>query len=120
MSTRASRVLSIQSHVVHGYVGNRCCVFPLQRLGFDVSFINSVQFSNHTGTEAISRIDVPASCCVLSCSSLTLQLSAERLSGYPSFKGNALDGAQLTELLQGLEQNELAEYDYLVSGELCT
>lgn len=76
MSTRAPRVLSIQSHVVHGYVGNRCCVFPLQRLGFDVSFINSVQFSNHTGTESISRIDVPASCCVLSCSSLTVQLSA--------------------------------------------
>lgn len=30
------RVLSIQSHVVHGYVGNRCAVFPLQLLGFDV------------------------------------------------------------------------------------
>jgi hypothetical protein len=24
------RVLSIQSHVVHGYVGNKCAVFPLQ------------------------------------------------------------------------------------------
>jgi pyridoxine kinase len=45
------RVLSIQSHVVHGYVGNRCCVFPLQLLGFDVDFINSVQFSNHTQYE---------------------------------------------------------------------
>lgn len=33
----AKRVLSIQSHVVHGYVGNRCAVFPLQLLGFDVS-----------------------------------------------------------------------------------
>ena len=43
------RVLSIQSHVVHGYVGNRSAVFPLQRLGFEVDFINSVQFSNHTG-----------------------------------------------------------------------
>ncbi len=32
----AKRVLSIQSHVVHGYVGNRCAVFPLQLLGFDV------------------------------------------------------------------------------------
>jgi len=44
-----SRVLSIQSHVVSGYVGNKCAVFPLQVLGFDVDFINSVQFSNHTG-----------------------------------------------------------------------
>ena len=26
-------------------------MFPLQILGFDVDFINSVQFSNHTGYE---------------------------------------------------------------------
>eukprot|EP00761_Pharyngomonas_kirbyi_P014095 gb/GECH01014125.1/.p1 GENE.gb/GECH01014125.1/~~gb/GECH01014125.1/.p1 ORF type:complete len:305 (+),score=49.24 gb/GECH01014125.1/:1-915(+) len=43
------RVLSIQSHVVRGYVGNRCAVFTLQQLGFEVDNINSVQFSNHTG-----------------------------------------------------------------------
>ncbi|EDV25249.1 uncharacterized protein TRIADDRAFT_25994 [Trichoplax adhaerens] len=43
-----SKVLSIQSHVVHGYVGNRSATFPLQVLGFDVDVINSVQFSNHT------------------------------------------------------------------------
>jgi hypothetical protein len=44
------RVLSIQSHTVHGYVGNKAAVLPLQLLGFDVDPINSVQFSNHTGT----------------------------------------------------------------------
>ncbi|KAG7341433.1 pyridoxal/pyridoxamine kinase [Nitzschia inconspicua] len=51
MSSSASpqRVLSIQSHVVHGYVGNKAAVFPLQLLGLDVDFINSVQFSSHTG-----------------------------------------------------------------------
>lgn len=43
------RVLSIQSHVVSGYVGNKAAAFPLQLLGFDVDVINSVQFSNHTG-----------------------------------------------------------------------
>lgn len=68
------RVLSIQSHVVHGYVGNKVATFPLQvgntyththihvftnvlylkielvqLLGFDVDPLNSVQFSNHTG-----------------------------------------------------------------------
>ena len=43
------RVLSIQSHVVSGHVGNKAAVFPLQVLGFDVDFINSVQFSTHTG-----------------------------------------------------------------------
>lgn len=42
-------ILSIQSHVAYGYVGNRAAVFPLQRLGFDVTAINTVQFSNHTG-----------------------------------------------------------------------
>ncbi|KAI6241343.1 Pyridoxal kinase [Aphelenchoides fujianensis] len=43
------RVLSIQSHVVSGYAGNKCAVFPLQLHGFEVDVINSVQFSNHTG-----------------------------------------------------------------------
>lgn len=43
------RVLSIQSHVAYGYVGNRAAVFPLQCMGFDVTAINTVQFSNHPG-----------------------------------------------------------------------
>ncbi|HYD32695.1 MAG TPA: pyridoxal kinase PdxY [Azospirillaceae bacterium] len=42
-------ILSIQSHVAYGYVGNRAAVFPLQRLGHDVMAVNTVQFSNHTG-----------------------------------------------------------------------
>lgn len=42
-------ILSIQSHVAFGYVGNDAARFPLQRLGFDVIDINTVQFSNHTG-----------------------------------------------------------------------
>ncbi|KAI1711132.1 phosphomethylpyrimidine kinase domain-containing protein [Ditylenchus destructor] len=46
---RDLRVLSIQSHVISGYAGNKCSVFPLQLHGFEVDVINSVQFSNHTG-----------------------------------------------------------------------
>ncbi len=42
-------MLSVQSHVVSGYVGNKSATFPLQLLGFEVDAINSVQFSNHTG-----------------------------------------------------------------------
>lgn len=42
-------ILSIQSHVSYGYVGNRSAVFPLQRLGFEVWDVNTVDFSNHTG-----------------------------------------------------------------------
>ncbi|WP_434771568.1 pyridoxal kinase PdxY [Pseudomonas entomophila] len=44
-----SYVLSIQSHVAFGHVGNDAAVFPLQRLGFEVLPIHTVQFSNHTG-----------------------------------------------------------------------
>lgn len=42
-------LLSIQSHVAYGHVGNASAVFPLQRLGCEVWPIHTVQFSNHTG-----------------------------------------------------------------------
>ena len=42
-------VLSIQSHVVYGHVGNSAVSFVLQRLGLEIWPINTVQFSNHTG-----------------------------------------------------------------------
>lgn len=42
-------ILSIQSHVAFGHVGNCAAVFPLQRMGFEVWSVNTVQFSNHTG-----------------------------------------------------------------------
>ena len=42
-------ILSIQSWVAFGHVGNASAVFPLQRLGAEVWAINTVQFSNHTG-----------------------------------------------------------------------
>lgn len=41
-------VLSIQSHVVYGYAGNKAAVFPMQLLGIDTWALNTVQFSNHT------------------------------------------------------------------------
>ncbi|GJD39449.1 MULTISPECIES: pyridoxal kinase PdxY [Methylobacterium] len=43
------RILSIQSHVAFGHVGNASAVFPMQRLGVEVWPIHTVQFSNHTG-----------------------------------------------------------------------
>ena len=42
-------ILSIQSWVAYGHVGNAAAVFPLQRLGIEVWAVNTVQFSNHTG-----------------------------------------------------------------------
>ncbi|MGY2894639.1 pyridoxal kinase PdxY [Deinococcus sp. UYEF24] len=48
-NTLPVNILSIQSWVSYGHVGNAAAVFPLQRLGFEVWSINTVQFSNHTG-----------------------------------------------------------------------
>jgi pyridoxine kinase len=42
-------VLSIQSHVAYGHVGNASAVFAMQRLGVEAWPIHTVQFSNHTG-----------------------------------------------------------------------
>ena len=65
--SQEKRVLSIQSHVVCGYVGtslarsaaqsrnshfffsgNKAASFPLQLLGWEVDQVNTVEFSNHT------------------------------------------------------------------------
>jgi pyridoxine kinase len=45
----AVRILSIQSSVAYGHVGNSAAVFPLQRLGHEVWPVLTVHFSNHTG-----------------------------------------------------------------------
>jgi pyridoxine kinase len=42
-------ILSVQSHVAYGHVGNAAATFPLQRLGHEVWPVHTVQFSNHTG-----------------------------------------------------------------------
>ncbi|XP_059449368.1 pyridoxal kinase [Corylus avellana] len=84
LPSETGRILSIQSHTVQGYVGNKSAVFPLQLLGYDVDPINSVQFSNHTG--------------------------------YPTFKGQVLNGQQLWELIEGLEANNLLYYTHLLTG----
>ncbi len=47
-------ILSIQSHVTYGHVGNSAAVFPLQRLGFEVWPLHTLQFSNHAGYQAFT------------------------------------------------------------------
>ena len=42
-------ILSIQSHVAYGHVGNSAATFAMQRLGVEVWPVHTVQFSNHTG-----------------------------------------------------------------------
>ena len=55
-------ILSIQSHVAYGHVGNASAVFPMQRLGCEVWPVHTVQFSNHTGYGTLKRriFDGPA------------------------------------------------------------
>ncbi len=47
-------ILSIQSWVTTGHVGNAAAVFPLQRLGAEVWAVNTVHFSNHPGHGAFT------------------------------------------------------------------
>ena len=47
-------ILSIQSWVATGHVGNAAAMFPLQRLGAEVWAIHTVQFSNHPGHGAFT------------------------------------------------------------------
>jgi pyridoxine kinase len=54
-------VLSIQSWVACGNVGNTAALFPLQRLGCETWSLNTVAFSNHTGYERWRGDTVPPS-----------------------------------------------------------
>lgn len=42
-------ILSIQSHVAYGHVGNAAASFPLQRLGREVWAVHTVMFAAHAG-----------------------------------------------------------------------
>lgn len=53
-------ILSIQSWVAYGHVGNASAAFPLQRLGAEVWAIHTVQFSNHPGYGAWRGQVLPA------------------------------------------------------------
>ncbi|KAJ3555582.1 hypothetical protein NM688_g2496 [Phlebia brevispora] len=83
------RVLSIQSHVAFGYVGGKAAVFPLQCLGYDVDVVNTVNFSNHSGTN-------PA--------------------GYGRFGGSRANAAELSYIFEMMEKNSLLSPDRLLTG----
>jgi len=53
-------VLSIQSQVVYGHVGNSAAAFVLQRQGHAVWQVPTVLFSNHLGKPTFRGRDVPA------------------------------------------------------------
>ncbi|WKD58897.1 pyridoxal kinase PdxY [Corynebacterium caspium] len=53
-------ILSIQSAVAYGHVGNSAAVFPLQRMGHEVWPVYTVNYSNHTGYGAWEGPIIPA------------------------------------------------------------
>ncbi|XP_071393165.1 pyridoxal (pyridoxine, vitamin B6) kinase b isoform X1 [Centroberyx affinis] len=108
------RVLSIQSHVVRGYVGNKSASFPLQVLGFEVDSINSVQFSNHT---VCVNLQVLYSSILSSpLLSLSLSLSLFLSAGYSHWKGQVLTADELHVLYEGIKLNNVHHYDYVLTG----
>jgi pyridoxine kinase len=79
------QILSIQSAVSYGHVGNSAAVFPLQRLGHEVLPVHTVLFSNHTG--------------------------------YGAWRGPVLTGADVHEVILGIEERgALAGVDLVLSG----
>lgn len=54
-------VLSIQSRVAYGHVGNGAAVLPLQRMGFEVITLDTVQLAHHPGYGGfVGRFEEPA------------------------------------------------------------
>eukprot|EP01059_Diplonema_ambulator_P010658 TRINITY_DN20671_c0_g1_i1.p1 TRINITY_DN20671_c0_g1~~TRINITY_DN20671_c0_g1_i1.p1 ORF type:complete len:300 (+),score=41.58 TRINITY_DN20671_c0_g1_i1:79-978(+) len=81
------KVLSMQSHVVHGYVGNRCAAFALQLLGIETDVLNTVHFSNHTGYREVGG------------------------------KANSIDATGLLELIECMERNGLGDgFSHVLTG----
>ena len=57
---RPVRIVSVQSWVAFGHVGNSAALFPLQRLGAEVVGVHTVQFSNHPGHGGFGGAALPA------------------------------------------------------------
>lgn len=53
-------ILSVQSHVTRGHVGNSAAVFVLQSMGHDVWPVHTVQLSNHPGYPHVGGAVTPA------------------------------------------------------------
>ncbi|MCJ1331502.1 putative pyridoxal kinase [Thelotrema lepadinum] len=79
-----TKVLAIASHVVYGYVGNTMATFVMQALGCEVSALNTVHFSNHTG--------------------------------YKQVKGTKATAQEILDIYRGLQQSNLTDFDFLLSG----
>ena len=105
-------ILSIQSHVSYGHVGNSAAVFPLQRLGHEVWPVHTVNFSNHTGYgawggSAIAASEVTAIIDAMQARGALAQVDVV-LSGYQG--GTDIAGAILDAVARVKALNPRASY----------
>jgi pyridoxine kinase len=94
-------VLSVQSRVAYGHVGNAASVFPLQRLGIEAWALDTVAFSNHTGHgrwrgSAVAAAEIAALFEGIAALGVLPQIDAV-LSGY---LGDAATGPVLLDIVE--------------------
>jgi pyridoxine kinase len=94
-------VLSVQSRVAYGHVGNAASVFPLQRLGIETWALDTVAFSNHTGHgrwrgSAVAAAEIAALFEGIAALGVLPQIDAV-LSGY---LGDAATGPVLLDIVE--------------------
>ncbi len=112
-------VLSIQSQVAFGHVGNSAAMLPLQRLGFEVWPINTVQLAHHPGygrwcghrveAERVEAIlagliaqDVPAGCRALLSGYLgDAAMASPVLAAWQAIRGRRADAVYLCDTVIG-------------------
>ncbi|QPK82804.1 pyridoxal kinase PdxY [Corynebacterium qintianiae] len=105
-------ILSIQSAVAYGHVGNSAAVFPLQRIGHEVWPVYTVNYSNHTGYGAWKGPMIPAADVAAVISGIDERGALARvdavLSGYQG--GDDIAGVIIDTVARVKEQNPAALY----------
>lgn len=114
------RVLSIQSHVVSGYVGNKSASFPLQVNSCRKCIIKK-------GKMSFIRFYTNYRLCKIFIEKISLKLLGFEVdtinsvqfsnhTGYKHIKGQVLKDQDLSELIDGLKSNKIDFYSHLLTG----
>ena len=114
-------VLSIQSSVAHGHVGNSAAAFALQRLGRDVMRVDTVRFSNHPAHGGFAGDPAPADEIDMLVEGLAsrgfLGECVAVLSGYLGTAENGLAVARAVERVRGTAPDALYAFDPVMGDD---
>ena len=98
-------ILSIQSYVITGHVGNAAACLPLQLLGFDVWTLNTVVLSNHPAVRPPkSQINNPQKILDFFDGICELGLLVECEAVLGGYLENAANGAAMVEIAAKVKQ----------------